>query len=303
MSILVEEGTQVLVQGITGREARRSTRQCLDYGTQVVAGVTPGKQGQDVCGVPVYDSVKEASAQHGLDATVISVPPFAVRDAALEAIENDIPLIVIITERVPRKDVCEILGKARQQGARVIGPNSLGIICPGKTKLGGVGGDLGNSRETFQKGPVAVLSRSGGMTAEIASLLSRSGIGQSACVSIGGDPIVGAGFSDLFPLLQDDGETEAVVLFCEPGGSMEEQFAEYYSAQLRPKPVAAFVGGRFVDSMPGVRFGHAGVIVEGDRGSTRSKIESFRVAGIEVVDKLSTLPEVLKGMLKSKVDH
>jgi succinyl-CoA synthetase alpha subunit len=251
----------------------------------------------------VYDSVREAAARHPLEASVISVPPFAVRDAAYEAIENGIRLIVIVTERVPRRDVAEVLAFASERGARIIGPNSLGVIRPSRSKLGGIGGSLDNTRRSFTPGGIGVMSRSGGMTCEIANLLTQHGLGQSTCVSIGGDPMIGSSYDDLFPLFQDDPETRAVVLFAEPGGSGEEQFARSYAARPRAKPVVAFVAGKFVDGMPGRRFGHAAVIVEGGRGGTRGKIEALRGAGIVVAENLSDLPALLREALASGHVH
>ena len=293
MGILVDRNSTILVQGITGREASIFTKESLDYGARVVAGVTPGKGGQRVHGVPVYDCVKHAREEQSLGTCVISVPPFQVKSAALEAIENEVPLLVIITERVPKRDVCELLAFAEDQGTRVIGPNSLGVITPSESRLGGIGGSVDNTLKTFTKGPVGIISRSGGMTGEIANLLTQSGIGQSTCVSIGGDPLVGSDFVDIFRLFQEDSQTLAVTLYCEPGGGMEEEFAEFYAAQEAPKPVVAFVAGKFVDEMPGTRFGHAGVIVEGDRGSTRMKTKRLGEAGVHVAQGLSDLPGIL----------
>lgn len=297
MGILIDRGTTILVQGITGREASFFTRESLDYGARVVAGVTPGKGGQEVYGVPVYDCVRNALRKHRIEASVVSVPPFAVRDAALEAIENGIRLLVVMTERVPRRDVAILLDAAGEHGARIIGPNSLGLISPGESKLGAVGGNVENTLRTFTKGPVGVMSRSGGMTSEFANILGQEGLGQSTCVSIGGDPLIGSTFQDLFPLFQEDRQTRAVALFCEPGGIMEEEFARFYSSLSNPIPVVAFIAGRFADRMPGTRFGHAAVIVEGDRGSTRKKRALLKDAGVQVADRLSDVPKFIKELL------
>ena len=303
MGILIDRDTMILVQGITGREASFFTPESLDYGARVVAGVTPGKGGQEVFGVPVYDCVKHARIKHRIDASIISVPPFAARDAALEAVENGIRLLVIMTERIPRRDVAVLLDFARENGTRVIGPNSLGLINPGESKVGAVGGNVENALRTFTKGPVGVMSRSGGMTSEFANLLGQEGLGQSTCISVGGDPMIGSTFQDLFPLFQEDGQTRAVALFCEPGGIMEEEFARFYASQADPKPVVAFIAGRFADQMPGTRFGHAAVIVEGDRGSTRKKREFMQEAGIHVADRLSDIPKIIKGLLNHEPIH
>lgn len=297
MAILADEKTRILVQGITGREAATFVRDSLEYGAKVVAGVTPGKGGGAVHGVPVYDTVVAALSEHPADATVISVPPAAARGAALEALAAGLRLLVIVTERVPRRDVAEILCVAEESGATVVGPNSLGILSPGKTKVGMVGGPAADVRKAYAPGPVGILSRSGGMTTEIANLLTQHGIGQSTCVSIGGDPLVGSTFRDLLPAFAADPETAAVVLFCEPGGTAEEAVAGQVRAQGLPLPMVAFVAGRFADEIPGVRFGHAAAIVEGERGSIRNKIAAFREAGIPVADAFSDIVPMIKRLL------
>ena len=223
MSILIDEHTTVVVQGITGREGRIIAKDSLDYGTKLIAGVTPGKGGQVIHGVPVYDSLQKVATTHRIDASVVCVPPLGVRESASEAIENGIRLILIVTERVPHRDVAEILSLAAENNARVLGPNSLGVITPGKSKLGTVGGSIENTMQTFRRGNIGIISRSGGMMAELASILTSNGIGQSTCASIGGDPLIGSTFKDLFMLFEKDDETSAVVLFCEPGGTMEAE--------------------------------------------------------------------------------
>jgi succinyl-CoA synthetase alpha subunit len=297
MSILADQNVRVIVQGITGREAASFTKDMMDYGTQVVAGVTPGKQGQQVHGVPVYDTVRGAVREHPAEASVISVPPGMVKGAALEALDNGIKLLVIITERVPRKDVIEFLEAAAEKGARVIGPNTLGIISPDIVKLGMAGGPVEDVKKAYMPGSVGIASRSGGMTTEIANLLTTHGFGQSTCVGVGGDPVVGSNFLDLIPLFNEDPDTKAVVLFCEPGGVIEENLAELVAAKEISIPIVAFIAGRFVDSMPGVRFGHAATIVEGERGSARGKIASFKKAGIQVAESFSDIVTILKDSL------
>jgi succinyl-CoA synthetase alpha subunit len=293
MSILANAGTQILIQGITGREAVTVTLESIAYGAKVVAGVTPGKGGARVAGVPVFDTIAQAANQFRLDASVISVPAPFVKDAALEALAHDIRLIVIVTERVPRHDVVALLEEAVQIGARIIGPNSLGLIVPGETRVGMCGGSASAARRAYSRGRVAVLSRSGGMTTEIASLLTARDIGQSTAISLGGDPIIGSTYLDLLPMFETDPDTDALVLFAEPGGSMEELLA----ARLKEKPtrlrVVAFVAGRFAERMQGVRFGHAGSFVEGTHGSPQHKIEALRDAGVRVASKLSELPSLL----------
>jgi succinyl-CoA synthetase alpha subunit len=297
MTVLADPSTRIVVQGITGREAVTFTRHMLDYGSQVVAGVTPGKGGTTVYGVPVYDSLAQALREHPAEASVISVPPAAVREAALEALEHGLRLLVIVTERIPRRDVAEVIAWARHRGARIIGPNSLGILLPGKVKIGMVGGPAQDVRRAYTPGPVAVLSRSGGMTTELASLLTQSGLGQSICVSIGGDPLVGTTFVDLMPLLEGDPDTRAVVVFGEPGGVQEEALAEYVATHRPRLPVVAFLAGRFVDRMPGQRFGHAAVLVEGDRGRVESKERALRAAGVLVAERLSEVPALVREAL------
>lgn len=293
MAILVNQDTKVLVQGITGREALTFTNTMLEYGTEVVAGITPGKGGQTVHGIPVYNSVREAVERHSINATVVSVPPAFAKDATMEAIDANIELINVFTERIPRGDVIEFLEFAELRGVRVVGPNSLGVISPGKGKLGPIGGPVDETNRTFISGKVGIISRSGSMTTETANMLSVNGFGQSTAVSIGGDPIVGSTFREMLPLFEDDEQTEAIILFCEPGGNQEEQAAEYIKENNFSKPVLAFIGGRFVDQMEGVRFGHAAVIVEGEEGSTEKKVEALRDAGVFVADLHSDLVKEL----------
>ncbi len=294
MAILANEKTRIIIQGITGREATIFARDSVDYGAKIVAGVVPGKGGWNVHGIPVYDCIKSALAEHDAEASVISVPPATVKDAAFEAIDNGLKLVLIVTERVPRKDVVEILALAQIKGARVIGPNSLGIISPHKTKLGMIGGRPKDILKAYSKGNTGIISRSGGMTTEIANLLTCNEIGQSTCISIGGDPIVGSTYADLIPLYERDPQTDIVVIFCEPGGSMEEELAECVVKNRISLPIVAFVAGRFVDEMPGIRFGHAGVIVEGRSGSTRNKIKLFKRAGIIIAEEFSEIVEIVK---------
>jgi succinyl-CoA synthetase alpha subunit len=203
----------------------------------------------------------------------------------------------VVSERVPRKDTIEFLEAARQKDARIIGPNTLGLISPQILKLGMAGGPLEDVRKAYTPGPVGVASRSGGMTTEIANLLTTNGIGQSTCIGVGGDPVVGSNFLDLIPLFAKDPETKAVVLFCEPGGIIEEKLAEQVMAENIAMPIIAFIAGRFVDDMPGVRFGHAATIVEGDRGTTRGKIAMFHKAGIRVAESFSDIVKITKEYL------
>ena len=297
MAILAGASTRILVQGITGREAATFTLESLRYGAQVVAGVTPGKGGQQVHGVPVFDTVASALAAHACDAALISVPAPMVLDAASEAMANGLKLIVVVTERLARADGLALLERARAAGARLVGPNSLGIITPGQTRVGMAGGDAASVRRAYQPGSIGVVSRSGGMMTEIANLLTQSGFGQSTCVSIGGDQFIGTRFEDLLPLYEADPATEGLALFCEPGGSMEERLAERLTRQPSRLPIVAFVAGRFADRNPGVRFGHAGALVQGSSGSPARKIEALRAAGVLVADKLQQMPELLRAAL------
>lgn len=293
MAILADEDTRMIIQGITGREAVTFTRDLLDYGAKVVGGVTPGKGGWEVHGVPVFDCVRQITSKERVDASIISVPPAFVRGAAFEALDNGINLLIIVTERIPRRDVVEIITYANKLGGRVIGPNSLGLICPHKTKLGMIGGRAEDVKKAYSPGNIGIISRSGGMTTEIANLLTLNGLGQSTCISVGGDPVIGSTFVDLIPLFEADSETHGIVIFCEPGGTAEEYLAEHVKTKKVTKPIVAFVAGRFVDSMSGVRFGHAAVMVEGNRGTTRGKIQAFREAGILVAEDFSAIPQLL----------
>jgi len=294
MSILVNENFTFMIQGITGREAVNMTRECLDYGSQVVAGVTPGRGGRDVYGVPVYDTVREAVAKHHIDGSVLTVPPAFTRDAAFEAIENGIKLLVIVTERIPRLEVVQVVELANMRGTRVIGPNCLGLITPGKCKMGGIGGPAADTRKAYQPGPVGVMSRSGGMTTEIANALTAAGLGQSTAVSIGGDAIIGSSYAELMPLFEADAGTKAIVIYSEPGGPMEAQLAEWVKQHTSRLPIVAFMAGRFMDAMPGMRFGHAGTIVEGRADTAAEKIRRLHDAGIAVAEEIEQIPGLVK---------
>ena len=271
MSILLSEDFTFIVQGITGREAVNLTRECLDYGSKIVGGVTPGRKGREVHGVPVFDTVEQAVEHHGgpIDGAVATVPPAFTKDAVFEAIENGIKLIVIVTERIPRRDVAEMVELADERGARIIGPNCLGLIAPGVAKMGGIGGPAKDAAKAYVPGPVGVMSRSGGMTTEISSTLTAAGLGVSTAISIGGDAIIGSTYADLMPLFEDDDQTEAIVIYTEPGGRMEAELVEWRERAASTMPIVAFMAGRFMDDeeMQGMSFGHAGTIVEGAEDS------------------------------------
>jgi succinyl-CoA synthetase alpha subunit len=301
MSILIDETTTFIVQGITGREAVNLTRECLDYGAgaRVVGGVTPGRLGREVHGVPVFDTVAQAVEAHGapIDGSVVTVPPAFTKDAVLEAIENGVKLVVIVTERIPRRDVAEMVELATMRGARIIGPNCLGIIVPDKVKMGGIGGPAKDAAKAYSPGPVGVMSRSGGMTTEISSTLTAAGLGQSTAVSIGGDAIIGSTYAELMPLFAADGQTEAIVIYTEPGGRMEAQLARWVTENDSRLPIVAFMAGRFMDEMPGMSFGHAGTIVEGREDTAAEKIARLAEAGITVAERIEEIPDLVKSKL------
>jgi succinyl-CoA synthetase alpha subunit len=293
MSILINADTTFIVQGITGREAVSLTRENLDYGAKIVGGVTPGRAGRDVYGVPVYDCVRDITAKTHVDGSVVCVPPRFTRDAVFEALENGIKLIVIVTERIPRREVAQMVELAGMRGARIIGPNCLGIISPGEAKMGGVGGPAANTKTAYSKGHVGIMSRSGGMTTEIASTLTAAGLGQSTAVSIGGDAIIGTSYAELMPLFEADTQTQAIAIYSEPGGRMEAELAEWIRDNNSRLPIVAFMAGRFMDEMPGMRFGHAGTIVEGKEDTTADKIERMRNAGIAVAERIEEIPKLI----------
>ena len=305
MSILLSKDTTFIVQGITGREAVNLTRECLDYGSKIVGGVTPGRKGREVHGVPVFDTVEQAVAHHGgpIDGSVITVPPAFTKDAALEAIENGIKLIVIVTERIPRGDVAEMVELAEMRGARIIGPNCLGLIVPEVCKMGGIGGPAKDAAKAYAPGPVGVMSRSGGMTTEISSSLTQAGLGVSTAVSIGGDAIIGSTYAELMPYFEADEQTQAIVIYTEPGGRMEAQLAEWVAEHDSRLPIVAFMAGKFMDDeeMKGMSFGHAGTIVEGKEDTATEKIARLEAAGIRVVERIDEIPATVKEKLGAAV--
>src|SRR5438874_888274 len=305
MSILIDSDTTFIVQGITGREAVNLTRECLDYGhgAKIVGGVTPGRLGRDVHGVPVFDTVAQAVEHHGgpINGSVVTVPPAFTKDAVFEAIDNGIELVVIVTERIPRRDVAEMVELATERGARIIGPNCLGIIVPDVIKMGGIGGPAKDAAKAYTPGPVGVMSRSGGMTTEISSTLTAAGLGQSTAVSIGGDAIIGSTYTELMPLFEADDETQAIVIYTEPGGRMEAELAGDVTENDSRLPIVAFMAGRFMDEMPGMSFGHAGTIVEGKADTAAEKIARLQEAGIVVAEEIAEIPELVTERLATKV--
>jgi succinyl-CoA synthetase alpha subunit len=307
MSILIDADTTFIVQGITGREAVNLTRECLDYGAgaKVVGGVTPGRLGRDVHGVPVFDTVAQAVEHHGgrIDGSVVTVPPAFTKDAVFEAIENGVKLVVIVTERIPRRDVAQMVELAGLRGARIIGPNCLGIIVPGVIKMGGIGGPAKNARQAYSPGPVGVISRSGGMTTEMSSTLTAARLGQSTAVSIGGDAIIGSTYAELMPLFEADEQTQGIVIYTEPGGRMEAALASWVTENDSRLPIVAFMAGRFMDEMPGMSFGHAGTIVEGKEDTATEKIARLAEAGITVAEDIAEIPEILRSKMNDVLER
>lgn len=288
MSILLDGMTRVMIQGITGGQARNHVRYMRDYGTNIVCGVSPGKGGQAVEGVPVYDTVSAAVADHRVDLSILFIGARRVRDAALEAIEHEVPTTFILEDGVPLHDASEIVTRARVRGVRVVGPSAQGMISPGKAKIGGTGGS--EPGRVFRPGPVGIISRSGGMGVETALLLTRHGIGQSTYVSIGGDLMTGTGFADLLPLFEADPETRAVVLFGEPGTAHEEDAAALVASGAITKPVVAFVAGTSLEALPqGLTFGHTSAIMGEGAGSASAKKAAFSAAGVVVAERFNDL--------------
>lgn len=285
LGIMIDKNTRAIVQNITGPQGSFHTGLMLDYGTKIVAGVTPGKGGTRVHGVPVYNTVAEAHEKCRADASIIFVPaPFAA-DATFEALDNGIKTIVVITEHIPIKDAVEVMAYSKQVNASIIGPNTPGIIAPSSCKLGIMPSHI------FKPGGVGIVSRSGTLTYEIAEGLTKNQLGQSTCFGLGGDPITGLNFMDALRMFEKDPQTKAVVLIGEIGGNLEELAAGYIAAEEYPKPVVAFVAGR---SAPvGKRMGHAGAIVMGRAGTAESKIEAFREAGVQVAERPGDVAELL----------
>ncbi len=288
MSILVDAKSRVVVQGITGREGTFHARQCRDYGTQIVAGVTPGRGGVEHEGVPVFNTMKEAVERRSADVSLIFVPPPSAADAILEAAEAGIRLIVCITEGIPTADMVRVKAALATRPTRLIGPNCPGIISPGKCKVGIMPGYI------HTPGPVGVVSRSGTLTYEAVAQLSRRGFGQSSCIGIGGDPIIGTTFLDALRLFREDADTKAVVLIGEIGGTAEEDAARFAAKEMRV-PIVAFVAGQ--TAPPGRRMGHAGAIIAGGHGTAAEKMAALREAGVRVVESPAEIGEAVKKVL------
>jgi succinyl-CoA synthetase alpha subunit len=246
--------------------------------------------------VPVFDTVHQAVASHGrpIDGSVVTVPPAFTKDAVFEAIENGVKLVVIVTERIPRRDVAQMVELATLRGARIIGPNCLGVIVPDVVKMGGIGGPAKDAAKAYTRGPIGVISRSGGMTTEMSSTLSAAGLGQSTAVSIGGDAIIGSAYAELMPLFEADDQTRGIVIYTEPGGRMEAELARWVTENDSRLPIVAFMAGRFMDEMPGMSFGHAGTIVSGREDTAGEKVARLAEAGIAVAERIEDIPALMR---------
>jgi succinyl-CoA synthetase alpha subunit len=289
MAILVNRESRVICQGITGRNGRFHSLACREYGTNLVGGVTPGKQGETVDGIPVFNTVFNAVQETGANVSLIFVPAAQAKDPILEAVDAGIRVIVCITEGIPPIDTAEVLYTVRQEGRYLIGPNTPGIISPPeRCKVGIMPGYI------HKEGPVGVISRSGTLTYDVVDQLTKAGVGQSTCLGLGGDPVVGLSFVDLLRMFRDDPETEAVVLIGEIGGSAEEQAAAFIKEDFH-KPVVAYVAGRLAP--PGKRMGHAGAIISGGSGTAQGKIEALRAAGVTVVENITQVGSVVRDIL------
>lgn len=290
MGVIVGKNTKVVVQGITGTQGSFHTQLMLDYGTKIEAGVTPGKGGQQVHGISVYDTVEEAIEEHDANASIVFVPARFAANAVFESLENGLKTVVVITEHIPVKEAVQMMARAKRCGATVIGPNTPGIIVPGECKLGIM------PAHVFQQGVVGIASRSGTLTYEIASGLTSAGLGQSTCVGLGGDPIIGLSFVDALKMFADDEQTKAVALIGEIGGNLEELAADFISTKGYKKPVVSFVAGRTAPS--GKRMGHAGAIVMGKTGTAETKIDAFKKAGVDVAERPNDVTKILVKRLR-----
>jgi succinyl-CoA synthetase alpha subunit len=291
MSIIVDKNTRVIVQGITGNEGLFHTRQMVQYGTKIVGGITPGKGGQSVDGIPVFNTVASAVKETGANASVIFVPPAFSADAVMEAVDAGLKIIICMTEGIPTLDMIQAKHYLKGKSVNLVGPNTPGIISPGKCKIGVMAGYI------HQEGTIGVISRSGTLTYETVDQLTKNGFGQSTCIGIGGDPIIGLDFVDLLAMFEKDPGTKAVVLIGEIGGTAEEEAAEYFKENME-KPVLAFIAGK--TAPPGRRMGHAGAIISGGSGTALEKIELLEKVGIKVVDYPEFIPKELYKILKTE---
>ncbi len=292
MSILIDSDIRVVVQGATGAQARFDIRYCLDYGTQIVAGVTPGRGGEKVEGVPIFNTVAAAVAATGANASAVYVPARSVKDAVFEAVEGGIRILACFAENVPRHDAAAAVAFARAAGARMVGFNTNGLISPGQGKIGGIGGDRANL--IYGPGRIGVCSRSGGMSAEICHALTGAGLGTSTCISMGGDPIVGLRMLEILQLFESDPGTDACVIFGEPGGTHEIEVAQAIEGGLIKKPVVALIAGRFQEDYPaGVSFGHFAAVIHGENDSATAKRTLLAAAGARVAGSLEDIARLL----------
>ena len=289
MSILVDEKTRVVVQGITGNEGLFHTKQMTEYGTKVVAGVTPGKGGQKIEGIPVFNSVMEAVKETGANGSAIFVPPAFAADAIMEAADSGVSMVVCLTEGIPTLDMVMVRKYLKEKGTKLVGPNTPGIISPGKCKIGVMAGYI------HRQGTVGIMSRSGTLTYEVVDQLTKRGIGQSTCVGIGGDQIIGLNYVDLLELFEKDPDTEALIMIGEIGGTAEEEAAQFIEKHVK-KPVVAFIAG--LTAPPGRRMGHAGAIISGGKGTAGEKMEALEKAGVRVVRNPAIVGSELSALLK-----
>jgi len=301
VSILLDENTRLLVQGATGAQARFDIRYCLAYGTNIVAGVTPGRGGESVEGVPVFNTVADAVKATGANASAVYVPARAVKDAVFEAVDAGISLLACFAENVPRHDAAAAVAFARAANVRMAGFNTNGLISPGRCKIGGIGGD--RAKLIYAPGRIGVCSRSGGMSAEICYQLGKAGLGASTCISMGGDPIVGMRMVEVLELFEADGETDACVIFGEPGGTHEIEVAQAIRDGRLKKPVVALVAGQFQENYPaGVSFGHFAAVIQGENDSATAKRKLLAEAGARVAGSLEDIPRLLKSGDRRKAD-
>jgi succinyl-CoA synthetase alpha subunit len=294
MSILIQEDTKVLIQGITGKEGQKAAKSMMELDTEVVGGVRPGKSGEEVLGLPVFDTVADAKEEFpNITTSAIYVPPFAAKDAAMEAIEAKIPQINIVTEGIPIQDTAEILAEVKEKDVRIIGPSSLGVISPGVGRVGMIGGREEQVEEIYQPGKIGIISRSGGMSNELAWQVRQAGYGQSTVVHVGGDLLMGSDYTDLLKLFEQDDQTEAVILFGEHGGSYEFEIVDLIKDNKFSKPLAIYVGGEFASNLPeGMNIGHAGAIVEEGKGAD-AKTEALKDVGVKIANHPEELIQLI----------
>jgi Succinyl-CoA synthetase, alpha subunit len=294
MSVFADEDTKLLIQGITGRAAREKTPHMIEYGTDVVAGVTPGKGGQELYGVPIYDTVREAVEEHPeINTSLIYVPHFAAKDAVLEALDSGIHKINVTTERTPTRDMWELQERLDNHEATLVGPTSVGVISPGKSKIGPIGGS--DAEEAYTQGNIGIVSKSGGMTTETAQTVQNAGFGISTAMDIGGDKVTGTTFVEALKMFEDDPQTDAVVMFGELGGTYENQVADFLEENPGfDMPVVAFITGKFTEDMPSRQYGHAGAVIRRDKDKPTYKEKVLSESGVHVVDVHHEIGEKLK---------